>query len=861
MTKHSNTTERSRQAETRDDAGIRAERSARRSPWTILTGAFVATAVAGSAMPARAMDVAERPAVPPSHDKHDPAADDAIYSFDIAAGPLDTVVAAYRRVTGINVRLGIADLGSLPSPGAKGRFTAAQALEQILAGTGVGAKFLGTDTVVLDLRAGDESVDVTSRVGLSSPKYTAPLRDIPRTITVIPEAVIQSTGSATLVEALRTVPGITFGAGEGGNPVGDRPFIRGSDTQSSTYVDGLRDIGSQSREVFDLESIEVSKGPSGAFGGRGSAGGNINLGSKMAKMGNFVSGSVTPGTANYVRGTIDANHMLSDSMAVRLNVMGHDADIPGRDVAHNSRWGVAPSFSLGLGKPTRMTASYYHLQTNDIPDTGLPYNNPVFVARTDGATRVLPTGDGSPLEVVDRRTFYGLKDRDFRKETANTGTVRLEHDFNQRLTLRNLTRYGKTTQDYISTQPDDSKGNIYYGILFRRNLNRNTAVESAINQTDLFGTFQTAGVHHTFSTGTEFSREQGRNDSYAMATGSNVCATGEGAASGYNCTDLFHPDADDPWAGAPVLNNNPSNSTAVTKSAYVFDTLDLHPKWQATLGLRLDDYGADFLSARAAGTDVRTAFHRDDALVNYQTGVTFKPTAKGSVYASFGTSSQPVGNALAQGSDTSALNSAINENLAPERNRSFEVGSKWDVFGTRALATGAYFHNTTDNARITLQDGSIANAGKRRIDGIELGLSGKITDKWQAFGGYTFLDSELVANGGSGAAFGAQDGAQFPNTPKNSVSVWSTYNVLPNLDAGGGIFYVSKVWGSEPNNKWVPSYVRVDAMATFRLNPHVHLQLNIQNLTNELYFDQAYQTHYASVAPGRSARLTLNTTF
>lgn len=842
----------------------RADRSTRRSPWMVMTSALVAAtaALAGTATPAGALPAAgAAPKNAPPAPARDKSSADAIYTFDIPAGPLDATLASYRRVTGIAVRLTLNDIGSLPSPGVKGRFTADEALQRLLEGTGVGAKFLGTESVVLDLRASGESVDVTARVGLSSPKYTAPLRDTPRTITVIPEAIIQSTGSATLVEALRTVPGITFGAGEGGNPVGDRPFIRGSDTQGSTFVDGMRDIGAQSREVFNLESIEVSKGPSGAFGGRGAAGGNINLSSKSAKLGNFVAASVSPGSAEFIRGTVDANYMVNESTAVRFNAMGHDAGVAGRDVTHSSRWGLAPSVSLGLGTPTRVTASYYHLQSDDIPDTGVPYNNPTFNARTDGLPRVLPTGDGGPLLGIDRSTFYGLKDRDFRKEQVDTGTLRVEHDFNQRMTLRNLTRYTDSQQDYIVTQPDDSQGNLYYGLMWRRNNNRVSDVQSVINQTDLFGAFQTGRVKHAFSTGVEFSRERGANDSYTVATGSNRCVTGGGAASGFNCTDLFHPDAGEAWAGSITRNENPSNSQTVTKSAYVFDTLDFHPKWQATLGLRLDDYRAEFVSTRAAATGVRSAFGRNDTLLNYQTGVTFKPTRAGSLYASFATSAQPTGNALAQGSDSSALSSTINENLKPEENKSFEVGSKWDLFGGRALATAAYFHNQTDNARITLQDGSVAMAGKRRIDGMELGLSGRITDKWQAFGGYTFLDSELVSNGGSGAAFGAQDGAVFPNTPKNSFSLWSTYAVRPDLNVGGGIFFVSKVWGSEPNNKWVPAYWRADAMATYTLSRHLGLQLNVQNLTNELYYDKAYPTHYVSVAPGRSARVTLNTTF
>ncbi|TAJ25900.1 TonB-dependent receptor plug domain-containing protein, partial [Bosea sp. (in: a-proteobacteria)] len=211
------------------------------------------------------------------------------------------------------------------------------------------------------------------QVQVDTPKAVAPLLDTPRSVVVVDKQVIKETGSATLVEALRTVPGITFGAAEGGNPIGDRPFIRGFDSQGSTYLDGVRDIGAQSREVFAVEQIQVVRGSDSTLGGRGSAGGSLNIVSKMPRNENFVGGSVTVGTDNYKRVTGDVNYVIGSNVAVRINGMWHDQDVAGRDAIFQKRWGVAPSITIGVEGPTKLTASYYHLDTDELPDSGIPY--------------------------------------------------------------------------------------------------------------------------------------------------------------------------------------------------------------------------------------------------------------------------------------------------------------------------------------------------------------------------------------------------------------------------------------------------------------------------------------------------------
>lgn len=737
-----------------------------------------------------------------------------------------------------------------------------------------------------------DGVDVNAQKPVDSPKFTVPLRDTPKSVTIIPSEIIQSTGSASLVEALRTVPGITFGAGEGGNPLGDRPFLRGYDTQSSTFVDGLRDIGSQSREVFNVESIEVIKGASGAYVGRGGAGGGIYIVSKTPQQSSFTNVSASVGTDNYYRGTVDTNMVLGDGIALRITAMGHDADVAGRDEVHYSRWGIAPSLAFGLGTDTRVILSYYHLQSDDLPDSGIPYNNPSALptpAQT-GTPRVFFPGDGSPVS-VNRSTFYGLTGRDFRKDQADMGTVRFEHDFGGGLHLRNTTRYAETKQDYIVTQPDDSKGNIYYDRVWRRPNTRVSDVNYLINQTDLYGTFNTGSIKHNFAAGLELSREEGENDSYSVfgAVGGGLSATyspcNAASMATFNCTSLTNPNPNDAWTGYAVRNNNPTNSRTTTKALYAFDTITLNEQWQLNVGLRYDNYSARFTSAIDTAATVgsppapnpnfgkRSTFRRKDDLFNYQLGVVYKPIETASIYLSYGTSATPAGNALAQGSDGNALSNAVNANLSPEKNRTLELGAKWDLLEGRLSLTSAIFRVETTNARVALDSsGVVALAGEKRVDGFEIGLSGSITDKWDVFAGYTYLDAKIVDGGfranpipGGPNLPALSTGAPFPNTPKNSFSLWTTYEVLPQLTIGGGAYYVDKVFGSsttDPNaQKWVPDYWRLDATASYRFNDKLDLQLNIQNLTDETYFNQAYPTHYAGVAPGRSAVLTLNAKF
>ncbi|KRG39627.1 TonB-dependent receptor [Stenotrophomonas pictorum JCM 9942] len=706
----------------------------------------------------------------------------------------------------------------------------------------------------------------------SSPKFTAELLDTPKSVSIVSDKLIAETGATSLQDALRMVPGITFGAGEGGNPTGDRPFIRGFDSQSNIFVDGLRDVGSQTREIFDLEQVEVVKGPSSAYGGRDSGGGSLNLVSKTPKLKNETSASMGVGTDRYARGTVDANYVLGDGVAARLNLMKHESDIAGRDAANVSRWGIAPSIAFGLNGPAQVIASHYHMETDDLPDAGgFPYSNPF----TSGPNVAL-NGDGSPL-VPDRNNYYGLKDRDFQHTRADISTLDASYDLGGHK-LRNIARLGNTSNDYLWTQPDDSKGNPnLYGTLWRRTNSRAVDVKSFVDQLSLTGRFETGALQHSYSAGVEYSDEKISRGSYLMSPGTNNPLTNgtscpsTGAATGYNCTDFNNPNPNDPWSANQTVYRSDKaadvRQSTRTRSAYLFDTIELNPQWSVNLGLRYDDYSTKQVTPVPGAA--ATVFRNDSDFINYQAGVVFKPVANGSLYLSYGTSSTPPGMDGGDGADGISL---ANEDLDPQETRNVELGTKWDLFGNRLNLTAAIFHTELNNARVLIDNGTTQNAGKKVIDGFELGFTGQLSDNWSLYGGYTWLDSELKDGGYVCAVAGRtcpsgiyvpspNNGNVFPNTARHSATLWTSYTLPFGLTLGAGASYSDKQYGDVANTKWIPSYTRWDAMASYAIQDNISLQLNVQNLTDKTYFTKAYASHYAAIAPGRAATLALNVKF
>ncbi|OBY76136.1 TonB-dependent receptor [Acinetobacter gyllenbergii] len=696
-------------------------------------------------------------------------------------------------------------------------------------------------------------------------KFVAPLLDTPKSVSVISKQLIEDTKVTTLSDALRTVPGITLGAGEGGNPNGDRPFIRGYSSESSMYVDGIRNASSQNREMFAVEQVEVSKGSSSSLGGGGSVGGNVNLISKVAKKGDALEGSVQGGTDDYQRITLDGNKDFGNGIAARVVVMGHHNNKAGQgdDGAEYKRAGIAPSITFGLDTATRATLSYYYLKTDDTPDAGVPYNNPNNFA----------AGSGKPID-VKKGIYYGWKDRDFQRQENQVGTFKLEHDLTENLTLSNTAVYNKSKNDYVWTQPDDSQGNFINPTtgqlkdtgIWRRANTRITDTDTFSDQLALTGKFNTGAFKHSFNVGAEYSKAESDKGSYTVtdantksisgAVANGACSLGLVASNGW-CTSTFNPNSNDRFLGTVTANKAVTTTTSESTSVYALDNIEITPQWLLDLGVRWDKFDTE-LKTNATGVKLEN----NTDFFSYQAGLTFKPAENGSIYASFATSANPVGIDAGDGSET-AVN-ANNRDLDPEKARTFEIGTKWDLFNNKLNATAAIFRTEKQNTRIQLDPTTYTNGGDSKVDGIELGLNGYITDKWAVSAGYTYLDSENTNPGPSCSRAGvctpenAAKGKQLPNVPKNSATLWTTYKVLPQVTLGAGAVAMDKVYGNATNTKWVPGYVRYDAMAKYDVNKNVNVQLNVNNLSDTRYFTKAYASHYASEAEGRSAVVSVN---
>lgn len=682
---------------------------------------------------------------------------------------------------------------------------------------------------------------------VQSRKMTAPLQDMPRTVQVVPLQVIQDQAATSLQDVLRNSPGITFGAGEGGRAGGDLPIIRGQNSTGSIFVDGVRDPGTQTRDVFNLEQVEITKGPDSVYSGRGGAGGSINLVSKAPKLRDFAEGSVQVGTDNNYRVTADGNWKFDEKAPFRLNLMGAKGDIAGRDDAVDfERFGIAPSLLLGAGTDTRITLSYYHYQDDSMPDYSMPYD-----PRT-----------GQPVTEsmgVSRKAFYGLSERDFQKTRTDIGTFDFQHDITDKLQIRNVIRYGKSLNDFAATNPDDSRGNVVNGFVSRSLKSGYYETDTFVNQTDLTGEFATGSLEHSFNVGFEYSNLKQDKDAY---TEKNTPAT-KCTSVNWGCASLWHPDPDVSYGGSLSRVGSPARYSTDTVAVYGFDTIKFNEQWQASLGARWESYdtkGSNLAPARGspAGTPNYSAKY-SDTLFNYQAGVAYKPLPNGTVYLTYATASTPP----TLGTGDGDVVSSANNSLKPEESTTIEFGTKWQVFDERLSLSAALFHDERQNANVAISATETAQVGKTRVQGLELGFSGEITPAWNVFGGYTFMDSELV----KGAYNSGMVGQDVPNTPRHAFMLWSTYKVLPQFTVGGGVYYVSKVYGRAddtftaaglPNERSVPAYWRFDAMASYQINDHLTAQLNLFNVFDKTYYTKAYTAHYAALGAGRSALLSLN---
>lgn len=643
---------------------------------------------------------------------------------------------------------------------------------------------------------------------VSMPKFVAPPQEIPQTITVVPEQVMEEQRTTRVTDVLRNVAGITMNAGEGGGAQGDNVSLRGFSARSDFYLDGIRDPGSYNRDSFNLEAVEVVKGPSSSTFGRGATGGAINQATKTPKAREAREVTFGVGTSDSYRATADVNQPLSETVAVRLNAMVEQSDVARRDHVENEQWAVAPSVTFGLGRPTTLTLTYLHQQEEDIPDYGIPVYQ------------------GRPLD-VPLDTFYGLANRDYEKVQADIATARLSHEFSDDLSVVNTLRYGRTDREFSVIEPMTNDG----ATVIRAPKTNDRLNTILVNQTDVIRNAEVLGMEHTLQAGVEVARETYDVTSYRLQ---NVDAA--------TVLDPYPYDND-----VVKTYNSTTESTADTIGVYASDRIAITDQWELSGGLRWDHF-----SAESENVDTGASYDRTDRMLSWRAAVSYKPASWQHYYVSYGTSFNPSAEhaSLSSGSAT----------VDPEENRTLEIGAKLSLFDEALSVSGAIFRIEKTNARITDRAAGVTTLeGAQQVDGAELQVAGEVMPGWNVMASYTYLDSEITE---TNAATASQLGNRLPSTPVHSASLWTTYDVTRDFTIGGGAFYVGDRYGDAANNAEVDGYVRVDAMASYDVTEAVALQLNVYNLFDEEYYEDIYANgRRARPGAGRAAVLSTNVKF
>ncbi len=694
----------------------------------------------------------------------------------------------------------------------------------------------------------------------ASPKYTAPLRDTPQTITVVPATVIKEQNLLNLRDILTTVPGITFGAGEGGGGYGDSINLRGYSANSDIAIDGIRDSAQYTRsDSFNLEQLEVTNGANSVYTGAGSVGGSINLVSKAAKDDSFTNASAGIGTDSYYRATVDTNQKISDSVAVRLNAMGHKNDAPGRDVEKYERWGVAPSVIFGLNTDTQVTLSYFHQHDDNIPQYGVPYYQNAF------HNGVLPG--------VDLSNYYGYANVDTQQSDVDMVTAKIEHRFTDRLSVQNMTRWQRVTQFSIVDPPQGtwclangtnassgaacSPAGTYTPSGPRGNT-RDTRNSMLFNQTDLKAELATGAITHNLTLGAAIFAEK-----FHLDTGNSLRNPG-GATPNPTLPAMSISNPNNIYTG-PVnfIRTATQDGNLENQAVYLFDQVKLNEQVELNGGVRWEhnkgDYTAGTYSAQGVFQSQGELFKNSENLFSYRAGLVYKPLPNGSIYVAYGNSKTPSKTAV-NGSCTVATC-----NVDPETARNYEIGTKWDLQDNQLSLTAAIFRNERTNYKVPSADPLIPEQqlkGKSRVDGASLGVAGTITDAWRVFANYTYLDSEVLQSVDDGVA-DPQRGNPLTSTMKHSGSLWTTYDLPIGLQLGYGATYFGRMYLN--NNAAVlfqtPDFWVHRASASYWLTEDVQVQLNVNNLFDKHYFQRIRNGGWATPGDARNAMLTVNYSF
>ena len=674
-------------------------------------------------------------------------------------------------------------------------------------------------------------------------KLSADLHDVPQSVTVLSKALLQSQGAASLADALRNVPGVTLGGAEGGQ-IGNNINLNGFTARTDIYLDGFRDRGQYYRDTFALDSVEVLMGPSSMLFGRGSTGGVINQVSKVAQLKPVTEVDASVTSNGMVRTTTDVGRAIDDHAAFRIAGMAQSGRTTTRDEMKNTDFGLAPSLRYGIGTDTEITLSSLLQKNHDMPDYGFsPWQ-------------------GRPVS-VPRNNFYGYTN-DRTDQVVAAFSALVSHRFDDDLTLRNDIQSNHVHVDaretasqslglpadqpggsacasgFCAAPPTEPLDKLYVKL---QSHDRVITDHSVFDQLDLSARLDTGPVHHELITGAEIGKDTYTNQAYSR-TGQ---CDGVTMATGYvGCEPLLAPVYQASPANAPDIKANLSTSSANSYGAYLSDTLSLGPQFKLVGGIRRDWFNAQIANSIPSATTPK-AVAQDVSYTSYRAGGIWEPTLAQSYYVSYSTSFNP---SLEQLTNTTGATTP----LPPETNKAWEAGGKVDVLAGKLSLNGAVFQITQDNARSADASGNYTATGTIRVRGARVGGSGLLAKGWKVFAGYAYLDAKIIDGVGVGTT-----GRVPANTPRDSATLWTTYELVPHWDIGGGAVYQSKRYAANTDVVQSGGYARWDATVDYH-QPKYDVRLNVFNLFDRKYFDALIPSDGGRSVPGtgRSAMLSVS---
>jgi catecholate siderophore receptor len=650
-------------------------------------------------------------------------------------------------------------------------------------------------------------------------KTDTPLKEVPASISVVPAQLIKDQAMQGMADIFRYVPGAISAQGENNR---DQVILRGISTSADFYLNGVRDDPQIFRDLYNAERVEVLKGPGGMIFGRGGAGGVVNRVTKKPTFGRTAEASVTAGSYDQLRTTLDYGTVINDKVAFRLNAMAETAD-SFRNGVDLKRFGINPTLAIVLSERTLLNLDFEHYRDGRTPDRGNPSLN------------------GKPF-LLGRSTFFGNADQSTSHSFVDGFSAILDHDFGSGVTLRNTFRSTRYDKFYQNVYPGSAVSGA--GTLTLSAYNNNNERTNIFNQTDLVSKFSTGTLQHTLLAGVEVGHQNSDNKRNTGFFGANTSAL-VSAANPFAVATIFRPN------GTDANNNVTSDITGV----YLQDQITLSPQWKILAGVRYDRFEVDFDDRRTLVT--ATDLARTDTAYSPRGGLIWTPTAASTYYLNYSCAFLPSAEQL------SLANGTVD--LSPETAKNYEGGARWDLLPNLTLSA-AVFRTDRNNVKVTdpTNPTLFVKTGLQRTQGIEVGLQGDVTDRWQVYGGYANLHGRVVNPLTTGTTPGATvaAGTKLPLVPNNTFSLWNKFNLLNGWAAGVGLVYQDESFASISNTVTISSFWRTDGAVYYTFaGGKTRVALNVENIFDRTYFPTVDGDNNITVGAPRNARLTLLTSF